>query len=45
MIGLTFSVRMEKSMTNLRHNNRNLTEEEYKQPAHEHIIRDRTKDR
>lgn len=44
MIGLTFSVRMEKSMTNLRHNNRNLTEEEYKQPAHEHIIRDRTKD-
>jgi plasmid recombination enzyme len=35
---------MEKSMTNLRHNNRNLTEEEYKQPAHEHIIRDRTKD-
>ena len=44
MIGLTFSVKMEKSMTNLRHNNRNLTEEEYKQPAHEHIIRDRTKD-
>lgn len=44
MIGLTFSVRMEKSMTNLRHNNRNLTEEEYKQPAHEHIIRERTKD-
>lgn len=31
-------------MTNLRHNNRNLTEEEYKQPAHEHIIRERTKD-
>lgn len=44
MVGLTFSVRMEKSMTNLRHNNRNLTEEEYKQPAHEHIIRERTKD-
>lgn len=44
MLGLTFSVKMEKSMTNLRHNNRNLTEEEYKQPAHEHIIRDRTKD-
>lgn len=44
MIGLTFSVRMEKSMTNLRHNNRNLTEEEYKEPAHEHIIRERTKD-
>lgn len=44
MLGLTMSVKMEKSMTNLRHNNRNLTEEEYKQPAHEHIIRDRTKD-
>lgn len=44
MIGLTFSVRMEKSMTNLRHNNRTLTEEEYEQPAHEHIIRERTKD-
>lgn len=44
MIGLTFSVKMEKSMTNLRHNNRTLTEEEYKQPAHEHIIRERTKD-
>lgn len=44
MIGLTFSVRMEKSMTNLRHNNRTLTEEEYKEPAHEHIIRERTKD-
>lgn len=44
MLGLTFSVRMEKSMTNLRHNNRNLTDEEYKQPAHEHIIRERTKD-
>lgn len=44
MVGLTFSVRMEKSMTNLRHNNRNLTEEEYKQPAHEHIVRERTKD-
>lgn len=44
MIGLTMSVKMEKSMTNLRHNNRTLTEEEYKQPAHEHIIRERTKD-
>ena len=44
MIGLTFSVKMEKSMTNLRHNNRDLTEEEYEQPAHEHIIRERTKD-
>lgn len=44
MIGLTFSVKMEKSMTNLSHNNRTLTEEEYKQPAHEHIIRERTKD-
>lgn len=44
MLGLTMSVKMEKSMTNLRHNNRDLTEEEYKQPAHEHIIRERTKD-
>lgn len=44
MIGLTMSVKMEKSMTNLRHNNRTLTEEEYKQPAHEHIIRERTTD-
>lgn len=44
MIGLTMSVKMEKSMTNLRHNNRTLTEEEYKQPTHEHIIRERTKD-
>lgn len=44
MLGLTMSVKMEKSMTNLRHNNRDLTEEEYKQPAHEHIIRERAKD-
>lgn len=31
-------------MTNLRHNNRELTEEEYQHPDHKHIIREKTKD-
>lgn len=31
-------------MTNLRHNNRTLTEEEYQHPDHKHIIREKTKD-
>lgn len=44
MIGLTFSVKMSKAATNIRHNNRTLTEEEYKQPAHEHIIREKSSD-
>lgn len=44
MIGLTFSVKMNKAATNIPHNNRQLTEEEYKQPAHEHIIREKSSD-
>lgn len=44
MLGLTMSVKMEKAMTNLRHNNRTLTEEEYQHPDHKHIIREKTKD-
>ena len=44
MLGLTMSVKMEKKMTNLRHNNRELTEEEYQHPDHKHIIREKTKD-
>lgn len=44
MIGLTFSVKMNKAATNIPHNNRTLTEEEYKQPAHEHIIREKSSD-
>lgn len=42
MIGLTFSVKMNKAATNIPHNNRTLTEEEYKEPAHEHIIREKS---
>lgn len=44
MIGLTFSVKMNKAATNIPHNNRTLTEKEYKQPAHEHIIREKSSD-
>lgn len=44
MIGLTFSVKINKAATNIPHNNRTLTEEEYKQPAHEHIIREKSSD-
>lgn len=44
MIRLTFSVKMNKAATNIPHNNRTLTEEEYKQPAHEHIIREKSSD-
>lgn len=44
MIRLTFSVKMSKAATNIPHNNRTLTEEEYKQPAHEHIIREKSSD-
>ena len=35
---------MNKAATNIPHNNRTLTEEEYKQPAHEHIIREKSSD-
>lgn len=42
MLGLTFSVKIHRDATNIRHNNRTLTEEEYKQPAHEHIIREKS---
>ena len=44
MIGLTFSVKMNKAATNIPHNNRTLSEEEFKQPAHEHIIREKSSD-
>lgn len=42
MLGLTFSVKIHRDTTNIRHNNRTLTEEEYKEPAHEHIIREKS---
>ena len=42
MLGLTFSVKIHRDATNIRHNNRTLTEEEYKEPAHEHIIREKS---
>lgn len=42
MIGLTFSVKIKSNRTNLRHNNRTLSEEEFAQPAHEHIIREKS---
>ena len=42
MLGLTFSVKIHRDATNIRHNNRTLTEEEYREPAHEHIIREKS---
>lgn len=42
MLRLTFSVKIHRDATNIRHNNRTLTEEEYKEPAHEHIIREKS---
>lgn len=41
---MTISLKMEAGKTSIRHNNRDLTEEEYLEPAHSHIIRERTKD-
>jgi hypothetical protein len=41
---MTISLKMEAGQTSIRHNNRTLTEEEYLEPAHSHIIRERTKD-
>lgn len=44
MPDMTISLKMETGKTSIRHNNRDLTEEEYLEPAHSHIIRERTKD-
>lgn len=44
MPDMTISLKMETGKTSIRHNNRTLTEEEYLEPAHSHIIRERTKD-
>lgn len=41
---MTISLKMESGQTSIRHNNRTLSEEEYLEPAHSHIIRERTKD-
>lgn len=41
---MTISLKMEAGQTSIRHNNRTLNEEEYLEPAHSHIIRERTKD-
>lgn len=39
---MTFSVKMASKKTNIRHNNRQLTEKEYKSKEHRHIIRERS---
>lgn len=44
MPDMTISLKMETGKTSIRHNNRTLTEGEYLEPAHSHIIRERTKD-
>ena len=44
MPDMTISLKMETGKTSIRHNNRTLSEEEYLEPAHSHIIRERTKD-
>ena len=44
MPDMTISLKMESGQTSIRHNNRTLSEEEYLEPAHSHIIRERTKD-
>lgn len=40
---LTISIKLATKKTNIRHNNRDLTEKEYQDPAHSHIIREKTK--
>ena len=40
---LSISIKSGTDMTNIRHNNRDLTEKEYKEPAHSHIIREKSK--
>ena len=42
MAEMSISFTTKTSMTNIAHNNRELTEEEYKEPAHNHIIRELT---
>lgn len=39
---MSISFKTGTQMTNLKHNNRDLTESEYKQPAHQHIQRENT---
>ena len=41
---MSISLKLEAKQTSIRHNNRTLSEEEYQEPAHSHIIRERTKD-
>lgn len=41
---MSISLKLEAKQTSIRHNNRSLSEEEYQEPAHSHIIRERTKD-
>lgn len=44
MVKLSISVNSSSKKTNIRHNNRELDEEEYKLPAHKHIIRELSKE-
>ncbi|HFU4198913.1 TPA: plasmid recombination protein [Streptococcus suis] len=39
---LTISFKTNPRMTNIRHNNRDLTEKEWKSPEHSHILRDKS---
>ena len=39
MTGISISFKSATKKTNIRHNNRTLTEEEFKEPEHNHIIR------
>ena len=41
---MSISLKLEAKQTSIRHNNRTLSEEEHQEPAHSHIIRERTKD-
>lgn len=42
MPDLTISFKTNPRMTNIRHNNRDLTEKEWKSPEHSHILRDKS---
>lgn len=42
MPSLTISFKTNPRMTNIRHNNRDLTEKEWKSPEYSHIIRDKS---
>ena len=41
MVQLSISFKTSTKMTSIKHNNRDLTEEEFKQPQHQHIDRDK----